>query len=64
MEPGDAVIVLTDGEITDEVNSETKGLFARAAAKAGFAMVGYTHKPVDAPGFALSYIDFRRRRDG
>jgi predicted metal-dependent peptidase len=59
MRPGDAVIVLTDGEIADEKNDETKDLFARVAAKAGFAMVGYTHKPVDAPGFAVSYIDFR-----
>jgi len=58
MRPGDAVIVLTDGDISDAGNDDTKRLFRKVSAKAGFAMLGYTHTPVDAPGFAVSRITF------
>lgn len=59
MRPGDAVIVLTDGDIFDADEEETRSLFRKVAAKAGFAMLGYTHKPVDAPGFSQTRIDFK-----
>jgi predicted metal-dependent peptidase len=58
MKPNDAVIVLTDGDISDAEKDETKQLFRKVSAKAGFAMLGYTHKPVDAPGFATARITF------
>jgi len=57
MRPGDAVIVLTDGDIFDDGQPETKELFQKVSAKAGFAMVGYTHKPLEAPGFAAARIE-------
>lgn len=60
MRPGDALIVLTDGDIFDANSDETRRLFREVAAKAGFAMLGYTRKPVDAPGFSQTYIDLRR----
>jgi hypothetical protein len=56
MRSGDAVIVLTDGDIFDAEQGETQNLFRRVAAKAGFAMIGYTHTPVDAPGFASTRV--------
>jgi predicted metal-dependent peptidase len=58
MKPGDAVIVLTDGDISDSGSEETKQLFRKVSAKAGFAMLGYTHTPVDAPGFASTRVTF------
>jgi hypothetical protein len=58
MNPGDAVIVLTDGDIFDAGSEETKQLFRKVSAKAGFAMIGYTHTPVDAPGFATTRVTF------
>ena len=59
MRAGDAVIVLTDGEIFDAEEGETQNLFRKISAKAGFAMLGYTHKPVEAPGFTKARIDFK-----
>ncbi len=56
MRAGDAVIVLTDGEIFDAEEGETQSLFRKISAKAGFAMLGYTHKPVEAPGFTKARI--------
>jgi predicted metal-dependent peptidase len=58
MKPGDAVIVLTDGDIFDAGSEEAKQLFRKVSAKAGFAMIGYTHTPVDAPGFASARVAF------
>jgi predicted metal-dependent peptidase len=58
MKPGDAVIVLTDGDVSDSGSEETKQLFRKVSAKAGFAMLGYTHTPVDAPGFASTRVTF------
>jgi hypothetical protein len=37
---------------------EAKQLFRKVSAKAGFAMIGYTHTPVDAPGFATARVTF------
>lgn len=56
MNAGDAVLLLSDGEIFDAQRSETQDWFRKVAAKAGFAMIGYTHKPVEAPGFATALI--------
>ena len=64
MRAGDAVIVLTDGDIRDAEEEKTKSLFRKVSAKAGFAMLGYTHKPVEAPGFATARIDFRGDLNG
>jgi predicted metal-dependent peptidase len=58
MNSGDAVIMLTDGEIFDTENSKTQEWFRRVSAKAGFAMIGYIYKPAIAPGFATSHINF------
>jgi predicted metal-dependent peptidase len=58
MKGGDAVIMLSDGDIADENNTETQEWFRKVSAKAGFSMIGYTHKPVTAPGFATANIDF------
>jgi len=58
MSPGDAVIILTDGDIFDVDKSETQEWSRRVSAKAAFAMVGYTHRPVTAPGFTTSHINF------
>ena len=55
---GDAIIMLTDGDIFDAEKSETQEWFRRVSSKAGFAMIGYTHKPVVAPGFITAHIDF------
>lgn len=57
MNLGDAVIVLTDGDIFDVENEETKALFGKVSSKAGFAMVGYTHSPVEVSGFAVSRLE-------
>jgi len=59
MNNGDAVIVLTDGEIFDIEKEETQKWLKLVSTKAGFAMVGYTTKPVTAPGFLTANI----RRD-
>lgn len=56
MSAGDAVILLSDGDLYDASKTETQEWFRRVAAKAGFAMIGYTHKPVEAPGFATALI--------
>ena len=58
MNSGDAVIMLTDGEIFDAEKSETQEWFRKVSAKAGFAMIGYTHKPVAAPGFVTAHLDW------
>jgi predicted metal-dependent peptidase len=57
MSQGDVVIVLTDGDIFDADKSETQEWFRRVSAKAGFALIGYTVRPVTAPGFATSHIN-------
>ena len=54
--PGDAVIILTDGDISDKGSEETRQWFRRLAAKAGFAMLGYTDTPVPAPGFTGRHL--------
>lgn len=60
MSPGDAVIALTDGHVFDAEKGETQGWFRRVARKAGgFAMIGYTCKPVEAPGFASVFMDLK-----
>lgn len=56
MNTGDAVLMLSDGDIFDADKTETQEWFRKVAAKAGFAMIGYTHKPVQAPGFATAPI--------
>jgi hypothetical protein len=56
MGAGDAVIMLTDGDIFDVEKSETKQWFAKVAAKAGFALIGYTQTPIQAPGFNNAHI--------
>lgn len=56
MTTGEAVIMLSDGDIFDVDKTETQEWFRKVAAKAGFAMIGYTHKPVQAPGFATAPI--------
>ena len=58
MSQGDAIIILTDGDIFDAEKSETLEWFRRVSAKAAFAMVGYTHRPVTAPGFTTAHISF------
>jgi len=58
MNQGDAVILLSDGEISDAEKAEAQEWFRKVSAKAGFAMVGYTVRPVTAPGFATSHINF------
>jgi len=58
MNSGDVVIMLTDGVISDADKSETQEWFRRVSAKAGFAMIGYTHTPVIAPGFVTAHINF------
>lgn len=58
MNAGDAVIMLSDGDVFDAEKSETKEWFRKVAAKSSFAMIGYTHKPLEAPGFATASINF------
>lgn len=53
---GDAVIMLTDGDIFDIEKEETRKWLGMVSSRAGFAMVGYTTKPVDAPGFLTANI--------
>jgi len=62
MNSGDAVIMLTDGDIFDVEKSETQEWFRRVSSKAGFAMIGYTHKPVVAPGFTTAHINFNSHK--
>ncbi len=57
MGAGDSVIMLTDGDIYDTETEGTQQWFRRVADKAGFAMIGYTHKPVEAPGFNKAFIE-------
>jgi len=61
MNHGDAVIILTDGEISDAEESETLEWSRRVSAKAGFAMIGYTYKPVVVPGFTTCHLNFSGR---
>jgi predicted metal-dependent peptidase len=61
MNAGDAVLLLSDGEIFDAGKAETQDWFRRVAAKAGFAMIGYTHKPVEAPGFATALVNANQK---
>jgi len=56
MNTGDAVIMLSDGDIFDADKLETQEWFRKVAAKSSFAMIGYTHKPVEAPGFATALV--------
>ncbi|MEM3432629.1 MAG: VWA-like domain-containing protein [Candidatus Methanomethyliaceae archaeon] len=51
MSAGDAVVILTDGDIFDIGDDETKDLMRTISCKASFAMIGYTYKPAYAPGF-------------
>jgi len=53
---GDSVILLTDGDVFDADKSETQQWFKKVAGKAGFALIGYTHKPLQASGFNKVYI--------
>lgn len=62
MNSGDAVIMLTDGDIFDAEKSETQEWFRKVSSKAGFAMIGYTHKPVVAPGFTTAHINFNSHK--
>ncbi|RLI40339.1 hypothetical protein DRO64_09185, partial [Candidatus Bathyarchaeota archaeon] len=62
MNSGDAVIMLTDGDIFDAEKSKTQEWFRRVSSKAGFAMIGYTHKPVIAPGFTTAHINFNSHK--
>ena len=61
MNAGDAVIMLSDGDLYDSGKTETQEWFRRVAAKAGFAMIGYTHKPVEAPGFATALVQANQK---
>ena len=54
---GDAIIMLTDGEIYDAEKDETQEWFRKVSAKAGFAMIGYTYKPLTAPGFTTTHVN-------
>ena len=56
LQAGDAVIMLTDGEIFDIDKDETKQWLRRISSRAGFAMIGYTAKPITAPGFLTANI--------
>jgi predicted metal-dependent peptidase len=60
MRPGDAVIVLTDGDIHDAHSDEVQERFRKVAAKAGFALVGYTHTPITAPGFIVTRVEMEK----
>jgi hypothetical protein len=48
--------VLTDGDIYDAEKKETKDQFHKIANKASFCLIGYTHRPVHAPGFKSVFI--------
>ena len=57
MNPNDAVIVLTDGDIYDAEQKETQEWFQRVAGKASTALIGYTHTPIHAPHFQSIFIN-------
>jgi predicted metal-dependent peptidase len=57
MNPNDVVIVLTDGDIYDAEQKETKTWFQRVAGKASTAIIGYTHTPIHAPHFQSIFIN-------
>ncbi|MCL1970106.1 MAG: hypothetical protein FWF66_01390 [Candidatus Bathyarchaeota archaeon] len=57
MGSGDAVIMLTDGDIFDTEKKETQHLFAKVASKAGFSLIGYTKTPLQVPGFNNVHIN-------
>jgi predicted metal-dependent peptidase len=57
MRVGDAVIMLTDGDIFDAEQKETQQYFAKVANKAGFSLIGYTQTPLKAPGFNNAHIN-------
>jgi predicted metal-dependent peptidase len=61
MSPGDGVIVITDGDIFDTGDAQTQAAFKQVSKKAGCAIIGYTHTPVEAPGFASTFVHFDRR---
>ena len=54
--PGDAVIILTDGYIFDAEKQETQQWFTKIANKTSFAMIGYTQKPINPPGFKSAHL--------
>jgi len=58
---GDSVILLTDGDIFDANNPETQQWFKKVANKAGFALIGYTHKPLQAPNFNKAHITLNQQ---
>jgi predicted metal-dependent peptidase len=60
MHTGDAIIILTDGYIFDAEKPETQTWFRKVANKAGFAMLGYTQKPLNPPGFSSAYITLQQ----
>jgi predicted metal-dependent peptidase len=60
MRPGDAVIILTDGDISDADESEVQEWFRKVAANAGFALIGYTHTPITAPGFIVTRVEIEK----
>jgi predicted metal-dependent peptidase len=57
MKRGDAVIILTDGDIADKSRDEIQSWFAKVARKAGFAVIGYTHTPVEAKGWQNRFLE-------
>jgi predicted metal-dependent peptidase len=57
MGTGDAVIMLTDGDIFDAQQKETQQYFAKVASKACFSLIGYTRTPIQAPGFNNALIN-------
>jgi len=61
MSTGDGIIILTDGDIFDTEDAQTKSAFKQVSKKAGCAILGYTHTPVEAPGFVSTFIKFERR---
>ncbi|HDH45406.1 MAG TPA: hypothetical protein ENG66_08530 [Thermococcus sp.] len=56
MRPGDGVLILSDGDIADIEKERTRLLLKRVAIKAGCALFGYTHTPVNAPGFETIFV--------
>jgi hypothetical protein len=56
MNQNDAVILLTDGDIYDAEHKETKEWFQKVANKASTSIIGYTHKPLQAPIFHSVFI--------
>jgi predicted metal-dependent peptidase len=56
MNVNDVVILLTDGDIYDAEQKETQEWFSKVAGKASTALIGYTYKPINAPGFQSVFI--------